>query len=88
MSEIYLFNDKVKLNKITEWFDAKFFGTVVLVCPSPVIFSVDDVIYTTKYFEQSKKIYCKKLYGENPKPYHEFIIDKVEKFLNKLKDEN
>ena len=85
MSEYYFFHDKVICNKIEKWFTDTFHGTVILEHSKPVIFTVDDVTYTAKRLESS--VYCVKLYGGTIKPYHNFIIDKVEKFLNKIKDE-
>lgn len=89
MSDFYFFHEEIKRNKIKKWLDSTFLGSVVLECLNPVIFTIDDIMYTAKYTKTSKSIYCVKLYGDEDgiKPYHNFIIYKVEKFLNELKNE-
>ena len=87
MSEYYFFNDVKISYKIEKWFMSNFHGTVILEHSAPITFTIDNTTYTIRFVEDSQTIYCIKLYGGDIRPYHNSIIGKIEKFLNKIKNE-
>ena len=87
MSEYYFFNDIKTSYKIEKWFMSTFHGTVILEHSAPIIFTIDNTTYTIRFVNETQTIYCIKLYGEDIRPYHKSIIEKIEKFLNKIKNE-
>lgn len=88
MSEYYFFHNIKISNKIEKWFMGNFHGTVILEHSAPITFTIDDTTYTVRYTKVTQTIYCIKLYGGDTKPYHKSIIEKIEKFLNKIKSEH
>ena len=88
MSEYYFFYDVKKSYKIEKWFMSNFHGTVTLEHSAPITFTIDNTTYTIRFVEESQTIYCIKLYGADERPYHKPIIEKIEKFLNKMKKEH
>ena len=87
MSKYYFFNSLAKVFEIGSWFYNELGDVAYLNNSSPVVFTIDDITYTTEYNESNGKIICTRLCGnkliENS---HQIIIEKIEKFLNKLKD--
>ena len=88
MSEYYFFHGVKTSKKKKKWFISNFHGTVILEHSAPITFTIDNTTYTIRYVEDTNTIYCIKLYGEDIKPYHKSIIEKIEKFLNKIKNEH
>ena len=88
MSEYYFFYDVQISFKIEKWFISNFHGTVILEHSAPITFTIDNTIYTIRFVPESQTIYCIKLYGGDTRPYHNNIINKIEKFLNKMKKEH
>ena len=87
MPKYYFFDSLPKVFEIGTWFYNELSNAVYLNNSSPVVFTIDDITYTTEYNEDTGKIFCTRLCGnkliENS---HQIVIEKIEKFLNKLKD--
>lgn len=88
MSEYYFFHDVKTSYKIEKWFMSNFHGTVILEHSAPITFTIDNTTYTIRFVNETQTIYCIKLYGGDIRPYHKSIIEKIEKFLNKIKNEH
>ncbi len=86
MSEYYFFNDIKKVRDIEKWFKRNYPRIVYLEHTAPVTFTIDRVTYTTR--NDDGYIYTMKLYGDNKniKGYHVTIRDKIEEYLNILKN--
>lgn len=87
MHEYYFFSDTRKRKRIEKWFMHNLQSTAVLKSFAPVTFTLDGVTYTVRYLKESEKVYCKRLYGGTVKPYHFTTINKIEKFLNTIRNE-
>ena len=87
MSKYYFFNSLAKVFEIGSWFYNELGDVAYLNNSSPVVFTIDDITYTIEYNEDNGKIFCTRLCGNKLiKSPHRAIIEKIEKFLDRLKD--
>ena len=87
MSKYYFFNSLAKVFEIGSWFYNELGDVAYLNNSSPVVFTIDDITYTAEYNEDEGDIFCTRLCGNKLiKSSHQVIIEKIENFLNKLKD--
>lgn len=88
MSEYYFFNEIKKVQGIEKWFKQTFKGVVYLEHTAPVTFTIDHVTYAIRYNQESDYIYTIKLHGHNTniRGYHADIRNRVERYLNNLKE--
>ena len=88
MERYYFFGDITNIRKIEKWFEKNTKDRVILEYCIPVTFTINKTTYSTKYVEESDYIYCDRLHGEEIRESHKYHIIKIEKFLNKLKQED
>ena len=88
MERYYFFLFFTNFRKIETWFEKNTKYRAVLEHCVPVTFTISKTTYSIKYVEESDYIYCDRLHGEAGKESHRDIIIKIEKFLNKLKQED
>lgn len=88
MSEYYFFNEVKKVQEIDKWFKNNLNGIALLEHTAPVTFTIDNVTYATRFNQESDYIYTVKIYGEDKDigSYHLDIRNRVERYLNNLKD--
>ena len=87
MSKYYFFNSLAKVFEIGSWFYNELGDVAYLNNSSPVVFTIDDITYTAEYNEDEGEVFCTRLCGNKLiKSSLQVIIEKIEKFLNKLKD--
>lgn len=87
MSKYYFFNSLAKVFEIGAWFYNELGDVAYLNNVSPLVFTVDSVTYTVECDEETGKIFCTRLCGKKLiENSHQIIIEKIEKFLNNLKD--